>query len=124
MTERLWTVEEANEALPRIAVLVEQARSAAKTARERAELVGPSIEGNGYAADSDAGFKLYRAAELLGAEGIVLRDPLAGLIDFPARSPSGRPYWLCWLAGEPEVAWWHWPDEGFAGRRRLLDPPD
>ena len=52
----------------------------------------------------------------LAAEGVVLRDIARGLIDFPARAPSGRIYWLCWLAGEESIEWWHWPDDGFAGR--------
>jgi hypothetical protein len=53
----------------------------------------------------------------------VVRDLERGLVDFPARSPSGRDYWLCWVVGEPEVAWWHWPEAGFAGRTPLGDPP-
>ena len=60
----------------------------------------------------------------LNADGIVLRDPERGLIDFPARAPSGREYWICWLAGEDEVAWWHWPEDGFPGRKPLTDPPE
>ena len=59
----------------------------------------------------------------LEADGIVLRDVAQGLVDFPARAPAGRGYWLCWLVGEPEVAWWHWPEDGFAGRRPLSEPP-
>jgi hypothetical protein len=35
----------------------------------------------------------------------------------------GREYLLCWRLGESAVAWWHWPDSGFAGRRPLSDPP-
>jgi hypothetical protein len=27
------------------------------------------------------------------------------------------------VLGEPEVAYWHWPESGFAGRRPLSDPP-
>ena len=46
-----------------------------------------------------------------------------GLIDFPARRPSGRPYYLCWLDGEDDITWWHWIDAGFAGRTPLSDPP-
>jgi hypothetical protein len=54
---------------------------------------------------------------------VVLRDPDRGLVDFPARSPSGRRYWLCWVVGEPAVTWWHWPEDGFAGRTPLSEPP-
>ena len=61
--------------------------------------------------------------EELTSEGIVLRDLERGLIDFPARSPSGRDYLLCWLDGEDAIEWWHWPAAGFAGRTPLSDPP-
>ena len=60
---------------------------------------------------------------VLAAEGIVLRDAERGLVDFPAVAPDGRRYWLCWLVGEPAVAWWHWPEDGFAGRRPLSERP-
>ena len=65
----------------------------------------------------------HAAVAELEAEGIVLRDVRQGLVDFPARAASGRGYWLCWLVGEPEVAWWHWPEDGFAGRTPLSTPP-
>jgi hypothetical protein len=63
------------------------------------------------------------AVEELAGEGIVLRDADRGLIDFPAIAPDGRRYWLCWVVGEPSVAWWHWPEDGFAGRQPLSDRP-
>ena len=53
----------------------------------------------------------------------MLRDLDRGLIDFEAVAPSGRRYWLCWVLGEPEVEWWHWPEDGFAGRTPLESPP-
>ena len=56
-------------------------------------------------------------------DGIVVRDPARGLIDFPARSPSGREYYLCWLVGETDIDWWHWIEAGFAGRAPITDPP-
>lgn len=40
------------------------------------------------------------------------------LVDFPA-DLDGVPVLLCWLEGEPELAWYHRLDLGFAGRRRL-----
>jgi hypothetical protein len=51
---------------------------------------------------------------------VTLREIEAGLIDFPALV-SGRQVWLCWRLGEGEIAWWHEIDDGFAGRRRLVD---
>ena len=40
------------------------------------------------------------------------------LVDWPA-DLGGVPVLLCWLEGEPELAWYHRADLGFAGRRRL-----
>ena len=53
--------------------------------------------------------------------GIVLRDPARGLIDFPA-THLGRQVQLCWQLGEDDLGWWHFPDEGFAGRHPLPLP--
>jgi len=53
---------------------------------------------------------------------ITLRDIKTGLIDFPALL-SGRPIWLCWRLGEPEVGHWHTHDEGFDSRRPLDELP-
>jgi hypothetical protein len=80
--------------------------------------------GNGHRPSLEPSAELQAAVDELTRDGILLRDVDNGLVDFPARSPSGRPYWLCWLVDEPEVAWWHWPETGFAGRRPLDDPPD
>ena len=117
---RVWTVEEANAALPRVGQLVEKIRAA------RAELRSTSSNGRSGSdgqSRADAREPVQRAVEELMSEGIVLRDPERGLIDFPALSSSGRRYWLCWVVGEPEVAWWHWEHAGFAGRRPLTTPP-
>jgi hypothetical protein len=40
------------------------------------------------------------------------------LVDFPA-DLDGVPVLLCWLEGDPKLAWYHRLDLGFAGRRRL-----
>ncbi len=52
--------------------------------------------------------------------GITLRDIDTGMIDFPALV-SGRQVWLCWRLGEGPVEWWHELDDGFAGRRPLIE---
>jgi hypothetical protein len=56
--------------------------------------------------------------------GIVLRDLDRGLVDFPSRHPGGREVLLCWQLGEDDLAWWHLPEDGFAGRRPLPLPPE
>jgi hypothetical protein len=78
---------------------------------------------NGKAA-TDPRAPIRRAMEELMGEGVVVRDADRGLIDFPAVTAGGRRYWLCWVVGEPEVTWWHWEQEGFAGRQPLSKPPE
>jgi hypothetical protein len=121
---RWWTVAEANAALPRVGEAVERARAAASELGARADAVSTAATGNGHArpAAEEVGAFHHVVVEL-EADGIVLRDVRQGLVDFPARAGSGRGYWLCWLVGEPEVAWWHWPEDGFAGRTPLSEPP-
>jgi len=67
--------------------------------------------------------EIARLIAELQADGIVVRDPQWGLIDFPALAPSGATYLLCWLDGEDAIEWWHWPDAGFAGRTPISEPP-
>jgi Uncharacterized conserved protein (DUF2203) len=122
---RYWTAGEADAALEWVAGVVERARAAVRAASQPAAGLrrpgAPSSNGHRPAAPEPGARE--RALGELAAEGIVVRDLERGLVDFPAVSPSGREYWLCWIVGEPAVTWWHWPDAGFAGRTPLADPP-
>jgi hypothetical protein len=51
-------------------------------------------------------------------EGVQVKDMDRGLIDFPA-DVDGQDALLCWHVGEPKIAFWHSPQDGFAGRRPL-----
>lgn len=121
---RLWTVEEANAVLPEVTAALEQIQELIEAARLQRGLTDERLQGNGHARMPTVDRELRSAVEGLARAGIILRDPDAGLVDFPARLPDGRDYLLCWVLGEPEVGWWHWPDTGFAGRRPLRDPPE
>jgi len=59
--------------------------------------------------------ELMTEVQLTGAD---LKGVAPLLVDFPA-DLDGVPVLLCWLEGEPELAWYHRLDLGFAGRRRL-----
>lgn len=50
--------------------------------------------------------------------GAHLKDVELGLVDFPTER-EGEIVYLCWQSGEPEVAFWHRTEEGFAGRQPL-----
>lgn len=68
----------------------------------------------------DLKLEIHRLIQRIEALGCVVKDIDLGLIDFPS-SRNGEPVYLCWKAGEPVVAYWHGPDEGFAGRKLLND---
>jgi hypothetical protein len=121
---RWWTVDEANEVLPRITEVVTRAQEVASRIGGRAEELSNTSTGNGHARPAGEEASAFHDVVVeLETEGIVLRDVRQGLIDFPAQAPNGRGYWLCWIVGEPEVAWWHWPEDGFAGRTPITRPP-
>lgn len=113
---RVWTVAEADAALPRVREQLDRARALLAAARPHA------ARGNG-SGDAGAATGLKELLAALEEDGIVLRDAERGLLDFAAQTAVGRRYWLCWMAGEDAVRFWHWPEEGFAGRRPLDEAP-
>ena len=117
-------MEEANAALDRVTDVVERVRASVGGTRDHLRSLSTSASGNGHSDDRPAALSFAEAVATLSADGIVLRDADRGLVDFPALAPNGRSYWLCWLVGEPAVAWWHWPEDGFAGRRPLTELPE
>jgi len=142
-----WTEEEARAYLPRLRLLLRVIRRASHLAANargngHARLPGSdpvSDTGSGAGAGTDSGseagaadgtpelpvtFDAQDALAEIEAKGIVLRDAERGLIDFPARHPGGREVLLCWQLGEDDLAWWHLPEDGFAGRRPLPMPPE
>ena len=122
--DRSWTVEEANAALPRVTEVVTRVRASVGGTRDHARATAASAGGNGHSERRADALTFQEAVEMLAAEGIVLRDADRGLVDFPAVAPSGRAYWLCWVVGEPEVGWWHLPEDGFPGRTPISEPPE
>jgi len=120
---RTWTVAEADAALPGVRPVVARARAAVAAHAERVAEAGAAAATNGHAGGGGEVDVVREAAVELARLGILLRDPARGLVDFPARASTGRPYWLCWLEGEPAVGWWHWVEDGFAGRTPVSDLP-
>jgi hypothetical protein len=124
---RHWTLEQALAALPEVRATVQRIRRLVSTAHERDQAVGSNgaaVSGNGHGpAVRGDDRELHALIATLTERGIIVRDPARGLIDFPAESPGGDTYLLCWLDGEATIEWWHWPDAGFAGRTPLAEPP-
>ena len=63
---------------------------------------------------------LHEAIEWFGAQGIQLKGIAPLIVDLPG-DLAGEPVLLCWLEGEPSLEWYHRPEVGFIGRRRLPD---
>jgi hypothetical protein len=119
-----WTLEEATAALPEVRALVSRLRELVTAARTSASGNGAKASGNGHGpAVQPESAELREVLDDLTRRGIIVRDPERGLIDFPARADDGRTYLLCWLDGEDAIEWWHWPEDGFAGRTPLSEPP-
>ncbi len=123
-SERPYTVDEANRLLPVLAPVLEALRIELRTAADRdgiGRVRRSAVHNGGGTTGSDlmrAGRRAERHVDLLLRHGVRLRDPERGLVDFPAVR-EGRPIFLCWRLGEPQVAFWHARDQGFDDRRPL-----
>jgi hypothetical protein len=127
MTEkRYFSVEEANQLIPRIAGIVEQLRESRKRLRSHqptAEAIAQKAAGNGGGSDSSSYFFEYsqtygRNLAYLEALGVLVKDIERGLIDFP-HWREGREVYLCWQYGEDRIDYWHETDSGYGGRQPL-----
>ena len=122
MDRKLYTVAEANELLPYLAPTLVELREKLEEAGKIRTAVGQAATSNGWSHHRDDwSATLARVSELierLQEWQLELRDLSSGLVDFPA-IVEGQKALLCWRLGEPEVAYWHRPDEGFAGRHPL-----
>lgn len=131
---RLFTQEEANAALPEVRPLVErlvEERRKLVALGEELEAMQALIGGNGGSLDpgrvgelqeavAHAAAGLASIADELQEHGVQVKDLDRGLVDFPTLHPeSGEDVLLCWELGEPEVAYWHDLEAGFAGRKPL-----
>ena len=121
-----YSLEEASALLPRVVELIEHMRSARDRlgdteARAALADAGQTNGGGQPGRTVSEGFLELREAMLeLRAREIVLRDLDRGLVDFPALR-DGQEIYLCWEEGEEQIAFWHEPEAGFAGRRPLGD---
>jgi len=129
---RLFTVEEANALLPVVRPLVEgildkigrlKAKSAVVIRNEQIDPDTPDLMGRLHKNQEVAELvkKIKSTVEEIERQGCVCKGLEQGLLDFPCL--LGREVvFLCWQYGEAAVTHWHGVEEGFAGRRPLLDP--
>lgn len=62
--------------------------------------------------------RIHEILDEISAKKVIIRDLGEVLIDFPAVI-NNMPSYLCWTAEEEDVMYWHYADEGFAGRKPI-----
>jgi hypothetical protein len=122
MSDRRFTVEEANEELPRLRELLPAIRDARAGLIESSTRIADAVAGDGGGVAGTDWFRhqqtLREGLEALAERGIVLRDTATGLVDFPSER-DGEAIFLCWRLGEGDVAFFHVEHGGFRSRRPL-----
>lgn len=122
MPEKRYSVAEANALLPYLAPTLIELRDKAEEAARINRAIAEASSSNGGSPEREKWTRvLARVSELierLDEWQIELRDLESGLVDFPSVLEGSDAY-LCWRLGEPEVAHWHSPEDGFQGRRPL-----
>ena len=126
---RTFTVLQANRALPLVKRIAEDIVVQYRRWQEKVrEFEMVTSQSTADAPDIRAE-RLQREVQELAAEidgyiaeltdlGVEFKDYERGLVDFPGER-DGRPVYLCWQLGEPEVRFWHELDAGFLGRQPI-----
>ncbi|MGB7948749.1 MAG: DUF2203 domain-containing protein [Candidatus Binatia bacterium] len=128
---RLFTVDEANALLPIVRPLIEKILDNVQRLRTKSETLVRETRLDPEAADfMDRLQEDGEIARLVGEvrswveeinrHGCMCKGVEQGLIDFPCLL-GAEVVFLCWRLGEPKVGHWHRIEEGFVGRRSLLD---
>ena len=122
MAGRRYSLDDANALLPHLAPTLIELQDKFEAAADIKVKILQAAATNGGSAKREKWLRiLARVAELmdrLHEWEIVLRDISTGLVDFPTMV-GGEDAYFCWKLGEPEVAHWHSPEDGFKGRRKL-----
>lgn len=112
----------ANELLPEVRERLQTLREVyQEVSRYRAAVAlrshtnGGDPKGSAWAEQSR---RLEEELEWFNDRSISVKDIEQGLVDFPSVI-DGRDVLLCWMDPEPEVAFWHTLEAGFAGRQPL-----
>ena len=133
MSDRLFTPDEVDELIPRLADIVGramdhhlQATALQQHLHEEQERIrasgGGRIDQRDWKAKAERldglSIEVRAALEEIASLGGTTKDSETGLVDFPGRV-GGETVNLCWKHGETAVRFWHRFDEGFAQRKPL-----
>ncbi len=120
-----FSLEEANALLPKLASIFEEIQTVREELESRRSELAEVLDAaktNGGGQKADYRFsknrKIHRLLGRVEKMGVLVKDLDQGLVDFPHLRGS-REIFLCWMAGEKEIGYWHDLDSGFAGRQPL-----
>jgi len=123
--QKVFTVAEANRAIPSLERCLERLWSRARSLAHHAPSGRQEVRRLGMEGGRLVPPNYFAAIEEIHAEtrnledsGIILRDLHRGLVDFPAVL-DGQEVFLCWLKGESCVAYFHDHESGFDDRQPL-----
>ena len=129
MSERYFTVEEANRTLPLVRRIVRDIVDDYSRWKHRVrdyEVLAASAESEESAEQVRMRSEVEKLAERiegyieeLTSIGCLFKGFEEGLVDFYAKL-NGRDVFLCWRLGEPAVEYWHEIEAGFGGRQPLV----
>jgi hypothetical protein len=122
--DKHYSLAEARELLPRIRLWLARLVQLRAELEKRETALRPKLS-----AGHDLGGELVNALVETMAEiqdvllefyqrEIQIKDLDRGLVDFPAFI-DGKEAFLCWEQLEPDIAFWHELDSGYAGRQRV-----
>ena len=100
MSDRTFTLAEAQSLLPVLESLLRTAIAGKKAERIKAEQ------------------RTKDALAEIDSTGVQVKDLDIGLLDFPCEV-DGQTILLCWKMGETTITHWHGTSEGFAGRKPI-----
>jgi hypothetical protein len=63
--------------------------------------------------------RLVEIVKTISSKGVLIKGIGEGLIDFPYIRTGGEEVYLCWKAGEDNIAYWHRIPDGFEGRKSI-----
>lgn len=131
---RLFTIDEAHALLPTLRQLMQRISHDLDILKQNSERV---IRHEQLSPDSpDLMQRLQTDAEIarlvqevkglveeVESYGCMCKGVEEGLVDFPCLL-GGEIVFLCWRYSENGIGYWHRIEDGFAGRRPLLDPDE
>jgi hypothetical protein len=133
MSDRTFTLDEAQSLLPILESLLRSAISSKKlmdeVESEQHALAQRIFLNGGTSVDvvplarrkAERAKAEQRAKDALGeidSIGVQVKDLDIGLLDFPCEV-EGNIILLCWKLGEKSITHWHGTEEGFAGRKPI-----